>query len=344
MNRHLHTPITPLTISETASISELVAEMAGTSFQARNLGVAAEIWSRMLEDRVTIFLGLAGAMIPAGMRRIMAYLIQHRLIDCLVSTGANLFHDLHETLGRFHYQGSPFVDDKELQRAGIDRIYDTFVSDEEFCTGEDFITNFAASLDQGHVYTTREFFHLLGKRLSGEGKEEGILTSAAKAGVPIYCPALADSAYGIAIAAGRAHQRNNLHFDVIKDVVEMARIVDAASATGVIYVGGGTPKNFIQQAEVCGHLLDKEFPGHKYAVQITADLPQWGGLSGCTFEEAQSWGKVGAEASMVTVHCDATIALPIVVSALAQRCAEAIQRRGSPTFQLDGELHILWQR
>lgn len=344
MDKHLHTPITPLTISETASISELVANMAGTSFQARNLGLAADIWSRMLEGRVAIFLGLAGAMIPAGMRKVMAYLIQNRLIDCLVSTGANLFHDLHETLGRYHYQGSPFVDDKELRRMGIDRIYDTFMSEEEFCAGEDFITDFAASLDQGRVYTTREFFHLLGKRLSSEGKEEGILISAAKAGIPVYCPALADSAYGIAIAAGRAQHKNNLYFDVIKDIIEMAQIIDSSSATGVVYLGGGTPKNFIQQAEVCGHLLGKEFPGHKYAVQITSDSPQWGGLSGCTFEEAQSWGKVDAEARMITVNCDATIALPILVSALAQRCAQAIQKRVKPTFRWDGEFSISWPK
>ena len=132
MDEHLHTPVVPFSISQSCTVSELVAKMAGTSFQARNLAHGAEIWSQMLRDEVTIFFGLAGAMIPAGMRKVMVYLIENRLIDCLVSTGANLFHDLHETLGRFHYQGNPRADNRELRELGIDRIHDVYMSDDEF--------------------------------------------------------------------------------------------------------------------------------------------------------------------------------------------------------------------
>ena len=245
MNDPLHTPVTPITPQ--SSVSELVTAMGGTAFQARNLALAADIWRRMLSDQATIFLGLAGAMVPGGMRRLLVYLIENRLVDCLVSTGANLFHDFHETLGRAHWQGTAHADDTALRRLKIDRIYDVYMSDLEFIADEDFITDFATRLDQSHTHTTREFFNRLGRELDSQKAEEGILTAAARAGIPLYCPAFGDSAFGIAVAAGRAQGTNRLQFDIIQDVVEMAHIVDGSVSTGVIYVGGGTPKNFIQQ-------------------------------------------------------------------------------------------------
>ena len=337
MDEHLHTPVTPFPISPKSSVSELVTKMAGTSFQARNLAQGAEIWSQMLKDEVTIFFGLAGAMIPAGMRSVMVYLIENRLIDCLVATGANLFHDLHESLGRFHYQGNPRADDRELCKLGIDRIRDVYMSDDEFVEGEGYIAEFSSSLDQDRPYTTREYLFLLGKKLCAEGKAEGILTSAARANIPIYCPAIGDSALGIGMAGGRVKKQNKLLFDIVQDVIEITQIAVSAPATGVIYVGGGTPKNFIQQAEVTSYIFGKELEGHKYAVQITTDSPQWGGLSGCTFEEGKSWGKEAPSARMVTINSDATIALPIIVSALAET---ATKRRNLPTFVLDRELKV----
>jgi deoxyhypusine synthase len=294
----------------------------------------------MLEGEATIFLGLAGAMVPAGMRQVMVYLIENRLIDCLVSTGANLFHDLHESLGRFHWQGSACADDKELARSKIYRIYDVLASEEEFDKTEEFVTDFSCSLEQDRAYTTREYFFLLGKELSNQGKEEGILTAAAKANLPIYCPAPGDSVFGTALAAAQVKEGNHLLFDVIKDIVEMVQIDCSARTTGVIFIGGGTPKNFIQQAELCGYIFDKELKGHEYAIQITTDSPQWGGLSGCTFDEARSWRKISPDAATVTVNCDATIALPIMVSALSERSAETIKDRKKPSFLMGRELTI----
>lgn len=333
-------PITPFPISQECSVSELVQRMAGTSFQARNLARGVEIWSQMLAGEVTILLGLAGAMIPAGMRQVMVYLIENRLIDCLVSTGANLFHDLHETLGRKHYQGDSRADDNELRELGIDRIHDVYMSDDEFVEGEGYIAEFSRVLDQDRPYTTREYLFLLGTKLCADGETEGILTSATKANIPIYCPAISDSAIGIGIARGRAKKENQVLFDIIKDVIELTEIVLAAPATGVIYIGGGTPKNFIQQAEVTSYILGKELEGHKYAIQITTDSPQWGGLSGCTFDEAKSWGKEHKEALAVTINSDASIALPIMVSALSQRAAKIIENRKKPSFFLGRELTI----
>ena len=315
--------------------------MGGTSFQARNLARGVEIWAEMLKGEVTIFLGLAGAMVPAGMRQVMVYLIENRLIDCLVSTGANLFHDLHESLGRFHWKGSASADDRELARSKVYRIYDVLTSEEEFDDTEEFATNFSNRLEQDRAYTTREYFFLLGKELLSQGKKEGILTAAARANLPIYCPAPGDSVFGTALAAARVKGENKLLFDIVTDIIEMVGIASAAKSSGAIFIGGGTPKNFIQQIELCGYILGTELKGHEYAVQITTDSPQWGGLSGCTFDEARSWRKVSPNAKTVTINCDATIAFPLMVSALSEASAEAIKNRNRPAFQLGRELTIL---
>ena len=325
MTSFLREKVSPPVIDDRPSVGTLIRRMGKTGFQARNLSLCVEIWKDMLKDEVTIFLGLAGAMIPVGMRKVMVYLLENRLIDCLVSTGANLFHDIHETLGRFHYQGHHRVDDTLLREEGIDRIYDIFASDREFTFTDRYIHDFAVTLDS-RPYTTREFFYLLGERLCREGKEEGILTAAYRAGVPVYCPAIGDSSIGIALAL----RDDTFVFDTVKDVRETAQIVMESKKTGVIYIGGGTPKNFIQQTEVTAGLLSRRpSEGHEYAIQITTDSPQWGGLSGCTFEEAQSWGKVSKKAKQVTLYCDASIAFPFVVAALSE---ESPSRSSVPRF------------
>jgi len=330
----LDTPVDPFRVDGSLNARQLLERMAKTSFQGRNLGTAFSIWKQMVEDRAYIFFGLAGAMVPAGMRKVIVFLLQNGLIDCLVSTGANLFHDCHEILGRKHFQGSAAADDEELRSHQVDRIYDTFASDLEFQQTDRFISEFAAGLPGENPYTTREFLRLLGERLSEESDEEGILTAAARAKVPVYCPAIGDSsiAIAIALAVGDPDQPPAVQFDVVADVRETADLAAAASSTGVIYVGGGTPKNFIQQTEVTAALRGDEVSGHRYAVQITADAPHWGGLSGCTFSEAQSWGKISSGARKVSVHCDATIALPLLASALAdwlgERATGAQRNRG----------------
>jgi deoxyhypusine synthase len=320
------------------TVSELVKKMGGASFQGKNLSLAYSVWKQMLTDRTTIFLGLAGALVPAGMRNLLVHIIENRWIDCLVSTGANLFHDIHESLGKYHWQGSYHVDDCQLKEAGIDRIYDTFAVEQEFRETDEYIAEFTASLDQKRPYTTREFLYLLGKDLSINGSQKGVLSAASEAGVPVYCPAIGDSSIGIAIAYGRHKGENSLNFDVIADVLETAKIVIQSENTGVIYLGGGTPKNFIQQTEVTASIMGEDMPGHKYAVQVITDPPHWGGLSGCTFTEAQSWGKVAVDAKAATVYCDATIAFPIIIAALEEE--ELSDRRIAPRFEMGKELKI----
>jgi deoxyhypusine synthase len=339
MRKHeiLTIPTRPAEIDRRKNVAALLDKMEGISFQGRSLGVAFQIWKRMLGDRVMIMMGLSGAMIPGGMRRLVAYMIKYRLIDCLVSTGANFFHDIHESLGRLHYQCSPNIDDVHLQKNLIDRMYDTLVDEEEFREEDAFIGRFAATLDQSRPYTTREFLYLLGKEVSKRAKEDGVVTSAYKARIPLYCPAIADSSIGIGIAENRHLGKNRFTFDVIGDVLETAHLAGDSPASGVIYFGGGTPKNFVQQSEVTATFMRKATNGHKYALQIVTDAPHWGGLSGCTFEEAQSWGKIAHDAGMVTCNCDSTIAMPILVTAMSEQ-RELIRKRKKPVFEMGQEL------
>ncbi len=335
----LRIPTEPFDPVGAGSVSEVLTRMQGTAFQGKQLGLAYEVWKKMLADDCLIMMGMSGAMVPAGMRRLVVRMIENRLIDCLVSTGANFFHDLHETFGHKHYQGSPNVDDTLLARHMVDRMYDVLADEKVFRDHDFWIGRFAGTLDQSRPYTTREFLYLLGKELIREGKEEGILTAAAKAGIPLYCPAIGDSSIGIGIACDRHLGGNALMFDVIGDVIETSYLVKVRPATGVVYFGGGTPKNFIQQTEVTGMIADFGVHGHKYAIQCVTDSPQWGGLSGCTFEEAQSWGKIAKDAQMVTCHVDSTIAMPILVTALLEN-EELIRNRKPPKFKMGRTLDV----
>ncbi len=326
----LHTHVRPFKVSERATAAELMHGLGGTSFQARNLAVATRIWRRMLEDDVTIFLGLAGAMVPAGMRNVLRYVIENRMADVLVSTGANLFHDVYETLGKPHWQTSPDADDVELGQRRINRFYDVLAPESDFADAEEFVVSFAQTLEQDRPMPTREYFRRIGQALVPMAQEDGILTAAAKAGVPVYSPAIGDSVHGLAIATARVRTGNRVMFDVIGDVLETSHIALTSKGTGVIYIGGGTPKNFIQQAEVAAYIYNRELPGHKYGVQVTMDQPQWGGLSGCTFEEAQSWRKIAPDADFVTVNVEASVALPLIVSALAEEMGDKLKARTLP--------------
>lgn len=335
----LSTPTRPLDIDRRKNVSALLEKMLGISFQGRTLAVAYQIWRKMLGDRVMIMMGMSGAMIPGGMRRLVVYMIKNRLIDSLTSTGANFFHDIHETLGRYHYQCAPEIDDVLLQRNLIDRMYDTLADEEEFREADAMVGHFASTLDPSRPYTTREFLNLLGKEMSKHAKEDGIVTAAYKASVPLYCPAVGDSSIGIGIAENRYLGKNTFTFDVIGDVLETANLAAESPATGVIYFGGGTPKNFVNQTEVTATFTRQSHSGHKYALQIVTDAPHWGGLSGCTFAESQSWGKIAHDASMVDVHCDSTIAMPLLVTALSEDAA-LIRKRKKPAFEMGRELRF----
>ncbi len=334
-SRFLRVPVEPFLVQPGIDADGLLARMERISFQGRSLATARRIWEKMLGGDCTIFLGMAGALSAGGMRMIVAYLLHHRYVDCLVSTGANLYHDLHETRGRSHYVGSAREDDAALQEDRIDRVYDTYASEEEFCDNDEWIAEFVLSLER-RPYTSREFLYRLGEHLWKETGRDGILTAAYRASVPIFCPAIADSSIGMGLSQARHRDSAAGIIDVIGDIIESANTVIRRPRTASIVLGGGTPKNFINQATVQAEFYDDRVGGHRYALQIVTDVPHFGGASGSSLEEAQSWGKLATDAEQVTVHADATIALPLLVSALATSAAEALRGRKPIRFDLSG--------
>jgi deoxyhypusine synthase len=332
-SRFLQTPIEPFMVERGLTVEDLIGRMERISFQGRNLATAHRIWLKMLEDDVTIFLGMAGALSAGGLRLIVAHLIAERYVDCLVSTGANLYHDLHETRGQRHYVGSPHADDAALADERIDRVYDTYASEEEFIGNDNWIADFAAALEP-RAYTTREFLHRLGGHLWETTGRDGILTAAFRANVPIFCPAIADSSIGMGLSQARQKDPRFGHIDVIGDIVESANIVIRRPRTASVVLGGGTPKNFINQASVQAEFYSSEVGGHRYALQIVTDVPHFGGASGSSLEEAQSWGKLSTDSARVSVQADATIALPILASALAGSAPDLLARRKKPVFSV----------
>lgn len=302
----------------TASVDELLENMSKSGFQGRKLGEAFHLWKEMIETPGTkIIIGLSGAIIPAGMQECIVTLLENHYIDCIVSTGANMFHDFCEHMGVKHYVGSHLTDDAALYKNGVNRIYDVFASDKEIGRMEEYIGNFGVTLGK-QVLTSREFFKLLGDKINAE-KPDGrsVIGTAAKMDVPIYVPALADSSYGIGLVYGRRRLGAEVIVDHLKDADELSEYVEAAKKTGIVILGGGTPKNFIQQTEVIPPKYQKKYlGGHMFALQITTDAPHWGGLSGCTFEEGISWDKEKEETHKLQCFCDITIALPILTSAL----------------------------
>ena len=332
-SRLLHTPVEPFVVEPALTADEVLGRMERISFQGRNLGTARRVWERMLADDVTIFFGIAGALSAGGLRLVIAHLVMHRYVDCLVSTGANLYHDLHETRGLRHYIGSPLVDDAALAEERVDRVYDTFANEDEFCANDEWIAEFASTLEP-RPFTSREFLYLLGAYLWKTTGGDGILTAAYRANVPIFCPAIADSSIGMGLSQARQKRTGAGQIDTIGDIVESANIVIRRPRTASVVLGGGTPKNFINQASVQAEFYSPDVTGHRYALQIVTDTPHFGGASGSSLEEAQSWGKLATDSARVSVQADATIALPLLASALAGVDPALLAGRRRPDFTL----------
>jgi len=330
--RYLREKIKPIDIEKAERVSEILRAFNDTSFQSRSLAKCVEIFVKMLKDpeETTIFFGLAGAMIPAGMKKVISTMIKRKMIHVIVTTGANAYHDLVEAFGYHHYKGSPTVDDAELYRHGIDRIYDTYASEDEYRLVDDRIKSLAdkilhESSVSPKIMSSREFMSRIGELIDRDGveKRDSFLWNAWRHNVPVFVPALCDSSIGLALTKHYADSIREgykpILIDQIKDNYEIYEIKRSSKKTGVIYIGGGVPKNYIQQVAYLERLLGGIGRGHDYGFQITTDRPEWGGLSGCTFREGVSWGKVKAEGEYVTCYCDATIALPLIVRATLER-------------------------
>jgi len=299
----LNKPIIPARITENMSVGELVDSFSGCAFGAGRLYEAVDIYREMITDRdCTKFFGLAGAMVPAGMRHIVSDMIRDREIDILVSTGANLVHDIIESLGLHHYKGTDTADDVQLQRDSVNRIYDVFLPEHHFTDLEEKLQSIFKEIPDKLSIT--ELLSHIGKRLDDNNS---ILQSAYDMGVPVYCPAIQDSIIGL--QAWLHKQTKPLHVDVFEDMRGLIDRCFDAKRAGVVIIGGGVPKNFILQSML---VTPRSFD---YAIALTMDRPETGGLSGATLDEARSWGKIGENARSVTVYSDATITLPIIIAA-----------------------------
>ena len=311
-NEFLSTPVMQLKLGPDTTIRELVSSWSKTSIQSRSISECAKVYENMINDfaRPTIMLGLSGALIAGGMRKVIRDLIAAGFVDVLVSTGAILYQDIYQARGYDHFMGTPKADDALLHDLYIDRIYDSYVDEVGFVKTDDTIGEIASSLEP-RKYSTREFMAILGKE-TASSDQNSIVGTAAKYGVPVFCPAIADSSIGIGLAglyrAAKKSNRKLMQLDTIQDNYEIAQIVLQSKKTGSIYIGGGVPKNYINDAAV---MLDYT-PGHSYVFQITADAPHWGGLTGSTLDEAKSWGKVSKKATRATAYVEATIGLSLV--------------------------------
>jgi deoxyhypusine synthase len=321
-----HDPVGHADVSAGMSVGDLVEQYGDAGIGAADLNHAVDVYAEMLgDDDVTNFFGLAGAMVPAGMRAVVADLIRDGYVDTLVTTGANLTHDAIEAVGGKHHHGrehaegkDPREHDETLRDEEVDRIYNVYLPQEHFALFESHLREevFSVLEAEGTVSIAR-FTEELGRANSEvnerEGVEEapGIAAAAYENDVPIYCPAVQDSVLGL--QAWLAGQTTDFSLDALADMDPLNDQAFHAEKAGAMVVGGGVPKNYVLQTM----LVTPE--SYDYAVQLTMDPPQTGGLSGATLDEARSWGKLEKAARNASVYADATITLPIVVAAAREK-------------------------
>lgn len=297
-------------------LTEYVDAMGKMAFQAKNIHRAANIFVRMLEDKkCSVILTMAGSLFSAGLKNVVVDMIKNNMIDAIVSTGAIIVdQDFFEALGFKHYQGSPFVDDNELRELAIDRIYDTYIDEDELRVCDMTVGEIANSLEP-RPYSSREFISEMGKWLVLNNQGEGsVVRTAYEHGVPIFVPAFSDCSAGFGLVHHQFHAKGDVvSIDSVKDFLELTKIKIEAVETGIFMIGGGVPKNFTQDVVVAADILEVEADMHKYAIQITVADERDGGLSGSTLKEASSWGKVETTFEQM-VFGEATVIMPMIAS------------------------------
>lgn len=312
----LHTEVEHIDITS-FDARPIVEAMDKMSFTSRDLARAAEIYNRMLADETcSVILTLAGSTSAGGCMKVYTEMLKNNMIDAIVSTGASIVDmDFFEALGFKHYQGSQFADDKELRDLYIDRIYDTYIDEEALQVCDHTIYEIANSLEH-RPYSSREFIWEMGKWLaSGNAKKKDSLVQLAyEHDVPIFCPAFTDSSAGFGLVKHQVENPNgHMTIDSIADFRELTDIKIEAGTTGLLMIGGGVPKNFVQDTVVCAEVLGKEVEMHKYAIQITVADVRDGACSSSTLKEASSWGKVDTVYEQM-VYAEATSVLPLIAS------------------------------
>ncbi len=338
----LQLPITQLDLDKINSIDQLVDAYANTSIQARNIGDCAKVVEKMMmdTDRPTVFLGLAGPLIAAGLRKVIRDMIEHKMVDVIVSTGAILYQDFYQAMGFKHSKGTPLADDKKLRDLYIDRIYDTYVDEDAFWRLDCSIGHFADSLPAGR-YSSRQFIEILGQTIADD---HSILGTAAKHGVPIFAPAINDSSIGIGLTEHYhrcvEENREGVVIDSIRDNYELTQLVVKSPCTSAIYVAGGVPKNFINDSVVMAYIFGMDTGGHRYAIQTTTDSPHWGGLSGSTLSEATSWGKVSKEATHAMAFVEPSVSLPLIVGSALKKGLPQQRARIDVSWDVPKLMHL----
>mgnify|MGYP001437526520 FL=1 len=295
---------------------KIIEGMSKMSFTSRDTARAAGIYNEMLKDKdCSIFLTLAGSTSAGGCMNLYTDLVKHNMVDAIVATGASIIDmDFFEALGFKHYQGSQFQDDTELRNNYIDRIYDTYIDEEELQACDQIICEIANKLEP-RSYTSREFIKELGKYLKSKAKKkDSLIETAYDNNVPIFCPAFTDSSAGFGLVMHQEQNPDNhLTIDSIREFRELTEIKLRSKQSGLLMIGGGVPKNFIQDTVVCAELLGKKVDMHKYAIQITVADTRDGACSSSTLKEASSWGKVDVTKEQM-VFAEATSVLPLIAS------------------------------
>ena len=295
---------------------KIISSMEKMSFVSRETANAANIFNEMIKDKeCTIFLTLAGSTSAAGCMNIYKDLVKYNMVDAIVATGASIIDmDFFEALGFKHYQGSQFQDDSELRKNYIDRIYDTYIDEDELQMCDKKICEIADELEP-RSYTSREFIREIGKYLKKNSKKkDSLIETAYDNDVPIFCPAFTDSSAGFGLVMHQEkNPKNHMMIDSVREFRELTEIKIQSKSSGLFMIGGGVPKNFVQDTVICAELLGKDVGMHKYAVQITVADSRDGACSSSTLKEASSWGKVDVTKEQM-VFAEATSVLPLIVS------------------------------
>ncbi len=296
--------------------TKIIESMSDMSFTARDLARASKIFDMMMRDRnCTVILSLAGSTSAAGCMQVYVDMVRCNMIDAIVATGASIVDmDFFEALGFKHYKGTQYVDDTMLRSLFIDRIYDTYIDEEELQACDRTISSIADSLHR-RPYSSREFILEMGRYLTKKAKKkDSLVQTAYEKDVPIFCPAFSDSSAGFGLVLHQWNNKDNhLSIDSVKDFRELTEIKIASKTSGLLIIGGGVPKNFVQDTVVCAEVLGKNVDMHKYAVQITVADVRDGACSSSTLKEANSWGKVDSSYEQM-VYAEATSALPLLAS------------------------------
>jgi deoxyhypusine synthase len=341
-SKFLSVPTRPVPIDRDRSVAGLLEKMEGAGFGAKQLAEAHRIWLDMLDDNSTIYLCGSGNLITSGMRRLIAYVIKNRFVDVIVMSGTVLYNDIHETLGRNHFQAHPSMSDEDLEASEVMRVGDVLANREEYQEADEWIGSVINQLELSRSYSFRDFLHMLGRELSEIAHEDGILTSSFKSRIPVYCPDLPGSELAIGIARAKFEKKIQVAFDTTQDSMELMQIAHKTRHSGVITLGSCQSQKMLHVAEIASYIPRNTYRGHKYAISIATDMttlnartPSYSGSHTSTF------GKLVRGATTAYVPCDPSIALPMIITALSQTAAKFMKGRKRPTFSFSGgDMHI----